>query len=83
MLVTLKIRLSQSNESSESTAQGQTGSVHKPTGQLGDSRHRARFLRETRGAQARRESPRELAGVDGGGTVAFLILLQIAPPRAM
>lgn len=46
MLVTLKISLSESNESSESEAQGQTGSVHKPTGQLGDSRRRARFLKE-------------------------------------
>lgn len=79
MLVTLKIRLSESNESSESAAQGQTESVHKPTEQLGDFRRHARFLKETRETQARRKSPRELAGVDGSGTVVFLILLQVFP----
>lgn len=37
MLVTLKISLSESNESSESADRGQTGSVPKPTGQLENS----------------------------------------------
>lgn len=51
MLVTLKIRLLELNESSDSEAQGQTGSVQKPTGQLGNSSRRARFLKsESRGA---------------------------------
>lgn len=44
MLVTLKIRLLEWNEFSDSEAQGQTESVQKPTGQLGNSSRRAPFF---------------------------------------
>lgn len=43
MLVSLKIRLSESNESSESAAQRQSGSGQKPTEQLENSSLRAGF----------------------------------------